>query len=466
VSQPKKLWGGRFAESTDKLVEAFNASLDFDRRLVLEDIRGSQAHVTMLGETGILTLDEAAAIREGLERVLAEVQDGTFPWRVEFEDVHMNVEGRLRELIGPVAGKLHTARSRNDQVATDFRLWVKDACAGLAGLLDDLRLVLVTAAEEHSSTILPGYTHLQVAQPIVLGHWFLAYEEMLSRDAGRFRDAATRMDESPLGAGALAGTGWPIDRERTAGLLGFARPARNSLDAVGSRDFALEFLSACAIAATHLSRLSEELILYSSAEFGFVTLPDAFTTGSSIMPQKKNPDVCELARGKAGRVYGDLMGLLTAVKGTPLAYNKDLQEDKEPVFDAFDTLAVILRLYASMLPRATWHAPVMLRAAGRGYSTATDLADLLARKGLPFREAHEVVGRLVGQCVASGRDLWDLSGEELSAAHPLLDESARAAITVQASVNARQSLGGTAPTRVQEAAKAARARIGAEKENA
>ncbi|HWG84545.1 MAG TPA: argininosuccinate lyase [Deinococcales bacterium] len=461
---PKNPWGGRFSERTDDLVQEFNASLPFDRRLVLEDVRGSQAHVTMLGETGILTAEEARSVHAGLERVLAEVRSGEFPWRVELEDIHMNVETRLRELIGPVAGKLHTARSRNDQVATDFRLWVKDACRALEAQIGALRRVLAGQAVQHSETVMPGYTHLQVAQPIVLGHWFLAYEEMLARDAGRFRDARERMDESPLGAGALAGTGWPIDRERTAGLLGFARPARNSLDAVGSRDFALEFLAACSIAMAHLSRLSEELILYSSAEFGFVTLPDAFTTGSSIMPQKKNPDVCELARGKAGRVFGDLLGLLTTVKGTPLAYNKDLQEDKEPVFDAFDTLSVVLRLYAAMLPRATWHEAVMLRAAGRGYSTATDLADLLARRGLPFREAHEVVGKLVGACVASGRDLWDLTPEELTQAHPLLDESARAALTVQSSVNARQSLGGTAPARVKEAAQAALSRI--EKEEA
>ncbi len=452
----KKPWGGRFEAPTDKLVEAFNASVDFDRRMVLEDIAGSRAHVTMLGSTGILTADETNAILNGLSQVLEEVRAGSFPWRVELEDVHMNVETRLRELIGGVAGKLHTARSRNDQVALDFRLWVKAACTRTIEKLERLRAVMVSEAERNFGTIVPGYTHLQVAQPILLSHWFMAYFEMLSRDRLRFQDCLERLDESPLGAGALAGTPWPIDRAQTAKDLGFKAPTRNSLDAVGSRDFALEFLSAASITMAHLSRISEELVLYSSFEFGFVTLPDSHTTGSSIMPQKKNPDVSELARGKAGRVFGDLMALLTVVKGTPLAYNKDFQEDKEPVFDAADTLEVILTLYADMLPLCHWNAETTKAAAARGYSTATDLADYLARQGVPFREAHEVVGKLVGLCVNSKRQLWELTGAELEAAHEKLNPSALEVVTVEASVAARTSYGGTAPERVREAIAEAR----------
>ncbi len=455
MSNTKKPWGGRFEAPTDKLVEAFNASVDFDKRLVLEDIAGSRAHVTMLGQVGILENAEVNEILSGLETVLNEVTAGVFPWRVDLEDVHMNVETRLRELIGPVAGKLHTARSRNDQVALDFRLWVKAACQRMTQKLERLRTVMVSEADRNFGVVMPGYTHLQVAQPILLSHWFMAYFEMLSRDQSRFQDALERMDESPLGAGALAGTPWPIDRHATAKELGFARPTRNSLDSVGSRDFALEFLAACAITMAHLSRISEELILYSSFEFGFVVLPDSHTTGSSIMPQKKNPDVSELARGKAGRVFGDLMTLLTVVKGTPLAYNKDFQEDKEPVFDAADTLEVILTLYADMLPLCAWQAETTKMAAARGYSTATDLADYLARQGVPFREAHEVVGKLVGLCVASKRQLWELSSDELQNAHPKLDAKALEVVTVESSVAARRSYGGTAPSRVQEAITAA-----------
>jgi argininosuccinate lyase len=456
VSDTKKPWGGRFEAPTDKLVEAFNASVDFDKRLVLEDIAGSRAHVAMLGAVGILEQPEVDTILSGLETVLNEVEAGTFPWRTELEDVHMNVETRLRELIGPVAGKLHTARSRNDQVALDFRLWVKSACQRMIQKLGRLCTVMVSEADRNFGVVMPGYTHLQVAQPILLSHWFMAYFEMLSRDQSRFQDALERMDESPLGAGALAGTPWPIDRHATAKALGFARPTRNSLDSVGSRDFALEFLSACSITMAHLSRISEELILYSSFEFGFVVLPDSHTTGSSIMPQKKNPDVSELARGKAGRVFGDLMTLLTVVKGTPLAYNKDFQEDKEPVFDAADTCEVILTLYADMLPLCTWQAETTKMAAARGYSTATDLADYLARQGVPFREAHEVVGKLVGLCVASKRQLWELSSSELQNAHPKLDAKALEVVTVKASVASRRSYGGTAPERVREAITAAK----------
>ncbi|WP_034386692.1 argininosuccinate lyase [Deinococcus sp. YIM 77859] len=464
-TQDKKLWGGRFAEATDRLVELFNASVPFDQRLAEQDIRGSLAHVAMLGQTGILTPDEVARIEEGLGAILAEIRAGEFKWRLDREDVHMNVEAALRDRIGPVAGKLHTARSRNDQVAVDFRLFTKEAALDLAEKTRALRAVMVAEAERHLSSdggqpvLLPGYTHLQVAQPILLSHWFMAYAAMLERDEGRFRDAAARMDESPLGSAALAGTPWPIDRHLTAQALGFARPTANSLDGVGSRDFALEFLAAGAILAAHLSRLSEELILYSTFEFGFLTLPDSHTTGSSIMPQKKNPDVAELARGKAGRVFGHLMGLLTVVKGTPLAYNKDLQEDKEGVFDAYDTLATVLRLYADMLPKTVWHAEVTKAAAARGFSTATDLADFLARSGVPFREAHEVVGGLVGLASRTGRQLWDLTDEELRAAHPLLNADVARSLTVEESVKARQSYGGTAPERVREQVELAKAAL-------
>ncbi len=456
----KKPWGGRFESATSKLVEAFNASVDFDKRLVLEDIAGSQAHVKMLGAVGILEASEVTQILEGLEKVLLEVEAGTFPWRIELEDVHMNVETRLKELIGVTAGKLHTARSRNDQVALDFRLWVKKACLRAAQKLETLRAVMLSEAERNMGIVMPGYTHLQVAQPILVSHWFMAYFEMFSRDISRFHDAAKRMNESPLGAGALAGTPWQIDRFQTALELGFAAPTRNSLDSVGSRDFALEYLSACAICMATLSRISEELILYSSFEFGFITLPDSHTTGSSIMPQKKNPDVSELARGKAGRVFGDLMALLTVVKGTPLAYNKDFQEDKEPVFDASDTLEAILELYADMLPLCTWNAATTEKAAARGYSTATDLADYLARQGVPFREAHEVVGKLVGICVKTNRQLWELEETELKTAHEKLDARALEVVTVKASVAARTSYGGTAPTRVQEAILEAKKTVG------
>jgi argininosuccinate lyase len=461
----KKLWGGRFNESTAPLAELFNASVGFDQRLAEQDIRGSLAHVAMLGQVGILDAGEVEAITTGLHAVLADIRAGTFEWRLDREDVHMNIEANLRDRIGPVAGKLHTARSRNDQVAVDFRLFTKEAALDLADKTRNLRAVMLSEAEKHltsdggEAVILPGYTHLQVAQPILLSHWFMAYVAMLSRDEGRFRDAATRMDESPLGSSALAGTPWPIDRHSVAAALGFARPGANSLDGVGSRDFALEFLSACAILSAHLSRLSEELILYSTFEFGFLSMPDSHTTGSSIMPQKKNPDVAELSRGKAGRVFGNLMGLLTVVKGTPLAYNKDLQEDKEGVFDSYDTVSMVLRLYAEMLPKTVWHAGATRNAAARGYSTATDLADYLARAGVPFREAHEIVGGLVGIASRSSRQLWELTDTEMSAAHPLLSADVAKALTVEASVAGRRSYGGTAPERVREQVEAAKAAL-------
>ncbi len=448
----KKLWGGRFAAETDALAEEFNNSLSFDRRLWREDLAGSRAHAEMLARQGIISQEEAAQILAGLEQIEQEIESGAFPWRDEYEDVHMNIEARLTELIGPVGGKLHTARSRNDQVATDLRLWLRGALARLVEDQQRLARVLVAEAERHLEPplILPGYTHLQRAQPILLSHWFMAYYEMLGRDLTRTLDAMFRLDESPLGAAALAGTSFPIDRFYTAEKLGFAEPMRNSLDAVASRDFVLEALSAIAIGQITLSRLAEELVLYSSFEFGFVTLPDAFATGSSIMPQKKNPDIPELIRAKAGRAIGDLVTLLTASKGLPLAYNKDLQEDKEPLFDAVDTYQASLRLLAAMLPGLEWRPKVMRRAAAGGFALATDLADYLTRRGMPFREAHAVVGRIVRKLQEEGRELDSLSLEELRAFSELFDADALELLSVEGSVASRDVYGGTAPNQVRE----------------
>ena len=455
----KKLWGGRFAAETDKLAEAFNNSLDFDRRLWREDLDGSRAHARMLARQGILTEEEARTILRGLDQIEEEIEAGTFPWRDEFEDVHMNVEARLTELVGEVGGKLHTARSRNDQVATDLRLWLRRALAQIVEAQQQLARVLVAEAERHLEppVVLPGYTHLQRAQPVLLSHWFMAYYEMLARDTTRVLDALFRMDASPLGAAALAGTSFPIDRHFTAEQLGFSGPMRNSLDAVASRDFVLEALSAVAIGQLTLSRLAEELVLYSSFEFGFVTLPDAFATGSSIMPQKKNPDIPELIRAKAGRTIGDLVTLLTVVKGLPLAYNKDLQEDKEPVFDAVDTYTSSLKLMAALLPGLEWHPEVTKRAAAGGFALATDLADYLARKGMPFRQAHAVVGGLVRKLQEEGRELESLTLEELRSFSELFDEDALALLSVEGAVASRNVYGGTAPEQV-------RARIAEAKE--
>ena len=455
----KKLWGGRFAAETDKLAEAFNNSLDFDRRLWREDLDGSRAHARMLARQGILTEEEARTILRGLDQIEEEIEAGTFPWRDEFEDVHMNVEARLTELVGEVGGKLHTARSRNDQVATDLRLWLRRALAQIVEAQQQLARVLVAEAERHLEppVVLPGYTHLQRAQPVLLSHWFMAYYEMLARDTTRVLDALFRMDASPLGAAALAGTGFPIDRHFTAEQLGFLEPMRNSLDAVASRDFVLEALSTIAIGQLTLSRLAEELVLYSSFEFGFVTLPDAFATGSSIMPQKKNPDIPELIRAKAGRTIGDLVTLLTVVKGLPLAYNKDLQEDKEPVFDAVDTYTSSLKLMAALLPGLEWHPEVTKRAAAGGFALATDLADYLARKGMPFRQAHAVVGGLVRKLQEEGRELESLTLEELRSFSELFDEDALALLSVEGAVASRNVYGGTAPEQV-------RARIAEAKE--
>ncbi len=457
--ETKSMWGGRFTEATDTLVERFNASVDVDQRLALVDIQGSIAHATMLGERGILAGDEVNQIVEGLRGLREEVLAGTFTWSVELEDVHMNLEHALTQRIGAVGGKLHTARSRNDQVATDFRLWLREETHSLIDLFGELCRTFAEVAEAHLGVIMPGYTHLQVAQPILFSHHLMAYYEMFSRDQERLEDSLKRLNVSPLGAGALAGTGFPIDRERTADLLGFDSPAANSLDAVSDRDFALEFLFICSTAMMHLSRLSEELILWSSQEFGFVTLPDSHTTGSSIMPQKKNPDVSELVRGKTGRVYGNLMALLTVMKGLPLAYNKDMQEDKEGVFDSADTLQIVLKLTLSLLPKMKVNAERTHYAAGRAYSNATDLADYLAKKGLPFREAHEVVGKLVALGLNEDKDLQDLSLEEMRAVSEQIDEDVFEVLKLETVVNARNSYGGTARGEVQRQLERAKEKI-------
>ncbi|BDG22899.1 argininosuccinate lyase [Thermus thermophilus] len=457
-----RTWGGRFGEGPDALAARFNASLSFDRALWREDLWQNRVHARMLHAVGLLSAEELEAILKGLDRIEEEIEAGTFPWREELEDVHMNLEARLTELVGPPGGKLHTARSRNDQVATDLRLYLRGAIDELLALLLALRRVLVREAEKHLDPlyVLPGYTHLQRAQPVLLAHWFLAYYEMLKRDAGRLEDAKERLNESPLGAAALAGTGFPIDRHFTARELGFKAPMRNSLDAVASRDFALEVLSALNIGMLHLSRMAEELILYSTEEFGFVEVPDAFATGSSIMPQKKNPDILELIRAKAGRVLGAFVGLSAVVKGLPLAYNKDLQEDKEPLLDALATYRDSLRLLAALLPGLKWRRERMWRAAEGGYTLATELADYLAEKGLPFREAHHVVGRLVRRLVEEGRALKDLTLEELQAHHPLFAEDALPLLRLETAIHRRRSYGGTAPEAVRERLEEAKKEVG------
>ena len=443
------MWGGRFAAGPDAIMEAINASIDFDRRLAAQDIEASRAHAAMLGATGIVTDSDAATIREGLLTVLSEIEAGDFPFSKALEDIHMNVESRLRELIGEPAGRLHTARSRNDQVATDFRLWVRIQCDAAIEGLTALMRALVAQAEGGADMVMPGFTHLQVAQPVTWGHHMLAYVEMLDRDRGRFRDARARMNESPLGAAALAGTSFPIDRAMTADALGFDRPMANSLDAVSDRDFALEFLSAAAVCATHLSRFAEELVIWSSAQFRFVTLSDRFSTGSSIMPQKKNPDAAELIRAKPGRITGALVALLTVMKGLPLAYSKDMQEDKEQVFDAADHLMLALAAMEGMVRDLAPQPDRLRAAAGAGFSTATDLADWLVRVlGLPFREAHHVTGALVGMAEAKGCDLPDLSIEEMREIHPGIEPEVYQVLGVDNSVASRASYGGTAPDQV------------------
>jgi argininosuccinate lyase len=413
------MWGGRFSAGPDAIMEAINASIDFDRRLAAQDIEASRAHAAMLGATGIVTDSDAAAIREGLLTVLSEMEAGNFPFSKALEDIHMNVESRLKALIGEPAGRLHTARSRNDQVATDFRLWVRGQCDAAIEGLGALMRALVAQAEAGADMVMPGFTHLQVAQPVTWGHHMLAYVEMLDRDRGRFADARARMNESPLGAAALAGTSFPIDRQMTAAALGFDRPMANSLDAVSDRDFALEYLGAAAICATHLSRLAEELVIWSTAQFRFVALSDRFSTGSSIMPQKKNPDAAELIRAKPGRITGALVALLTVMKGLPLAYSKDMQEDKEQVFDAADNLMLALAAMEGMVRDLVPDADRLRAAAGAGFSTATDLADWLVRVlGLPFRDAHHATGALVRLAETKSCDLPDLSLEEMRGIHP------------------------------------------------
>ena len=451
-----KPWGGRFREATHELVEEFTESVSFDRRLALHDIRQNLAHVEALRAAGILTEAEAEKLSRGLREIEEEIREGRFVFRRELEDVHMNIEQALREKIGPLAGKLHTGRSRNDQVATDFRLYLRDETQEILSLLRTLRQALVAKAEEVFGLVLPGFTHLQHAQPVLLSHHLLAYYQMFSRDAERFREALKRLGVCPLGSAALAGTPYPLDRELTARLLGFDRPAENSLDAVSDRDFALEFLFNAALNMMHLSRLSEEIILWMSPEFGFVDLPDALCTGSSIMPQKKNPDVAELIRGKTGRVYGNLMALLTVMKGLPLAYNRDLQEDKEPVFDTADTLKRSLKLAGLMVEGLIPRAERMRAAAEEGHTTATDLADYLVLKGLPFREAHHVVGRIVAYAEEKGLKLWEIPLEELRRFSELIEEDVYQWLTVEGSVARRRTFGGTAPERVREALARAR----------
>ncbi len=441
-------------------MQRINASIGFDRKLWREDIQGSRAHAAMLASQGIISSSDEAEIARGLTLIETEIAEGRFEFKTELEDIHMNVEARLAELIGPAAGRLHTARSRNDQVATDFKLWVRNALGRLDSDIKALQAALIDQAEKHASTIMPGFTHLQLAQPITFGHHLLAYVEMLGRDRSRVTDAHRRAEDCPLGAAALAGSPYPIDRRSTASALGFSRPSANSIDAVSDRDFALDYLATAAILTVHLSRLAEELVLWSSDQFAFVRLSDGFTTGSSIMPQKRNPDAAELVRAKTGRVIGDLNALLIALKGLPLAYSKDMQEDKEPVFDTEDTLALALAAMTCMVADMKVNADSMRRAADRGYVTATDLADWLVRTlGLPFREAHHVSGSLVKRAEARGVQLYDLSLDEFRAVHTKIDERVLAVLTVEASVASRTSEGGTSPDRVREAVSAAKARF-------
>ena len=459
TSSGPKAWSGRFAEPLDALTQRFNASVDFDRRLAEFDIQGSLAHARMLSRCNLIAAKDLADIERGMAQIAEEVRAGRFPWSIEREDVHFNIEHRLTELVGDAGKRLHTARSRNDQVATDIRLWLRAEIDALAGLLRRVRETLLDLAERYADTLMPGFTHMQVAQPVTFGHHLMAYFEMFTRDAERLADCRRRVNRLPLGASALAGTSFPIDRESVARELGFDGVTENSLDSVSDRDFAVEFLAAAALTMTHVSRLSEELVIWMSPRFGFVDIADRFCTGSSIMPQKKNPDVPELMRGKTGRVYGALVTLLTVMKGQPLAYNKDNQEDKEPLFDAADTLRDVLTLLAELLKGVTPRPERMLAALREGYATATDLADYLVRKGLPFRDAHEVVARAVRAAERAGKDLAELPLAELQAFSPLIGEDALAALTPEGSVAARTHTGGTAPKAVRAAIERARKRL-------
>ncbi|MEO8455519.1 MAG: argininosuccinate lyase [Sphingomicrobium sp.] len=455
------MWGGRFAAEASDLMLRINASIGFDKRLWREDIAASKAHAAMLRDQGIIPQEDSAAILGGLERIAAEFEAGALPEKLELEDIHMTVEHRLSELIGPAAGRLHTARSRNDQVATDFKLWVRAASDEAVAAIGQLQRILVNRADAHAETVMPGFTHLQVAQPVTLGHHLLAYFEMLRRDVSRFNDARSRMNESPLGSAALAGTGFPIDRQATARALDFDRASANSLDSVSDRDFALDYLFAAAQCSLHLSRLAEELIIWASAPFGFVKLSDAFSTGSSIMPQKRNPDAAELVRGHSGRIIGALTALMVTMKGLPLAYSKDMQDDKEPVFEARDLLMLSLEALGGMVETVEFVPERMRAAAAQGFSTATDLADWLVREaGVPFREAHHITGRAVKAAEERGCGLADLPLDDLRAIDGRIDKRVYDVLSVDASVHSRTSYGGTAPERVREQIAKAKAELG------
>jgi argininosuccinate lyase len=451
LSQKSEAWSARFSEPVSDLVKRYTASVFFDKRLATFDIAGSLAHAEMLAHQNIISIQDYADIQRGLAQIQAEIASGQFEWLLDLEDVHLNIEKRLTELVGDAGKRLHTGRSRNDQVATDIRLWLRAAIDDISGLLRDLRLALLNLAEQHADTILPGFTHMQVAQPITFGHHMLAYVEMFGRDAERMSDCRRRLNRLPLGAAALAGTTFPIDRERVASTLGFEDVCRNSLDAVSDRDFAIEFCAAAALVMTHVSRMAEELVIWMSPRVGFIDIADRFCTGSSIMPQKKNPDVPELARGKTGRVNGHLIALLTLMKGQPLAYNKDNQEDKEPLFDTVDTVIDTLRIFADMAGGITVKPEAMRAAALQGYATATDLADYLVKKNLPFRDAHEAVARAVRACVDRGCDLTDLTLEQMREFSPLIEADVFAVLTLEGSVAARNHIGGTAPAQVRAA---------------
>ncbi|MBX3607834.1 MAG: argininosuccinate lyase [Piscinibacter sp.] len=459
LDKKSQAWSALFSEPMSELVQRYTASVGFDRRLWRADIAGSLAHAEMLAAQGVIGAEDRAAIERGMAQITQEIEAGTFEWKLALEDVHLNIEARLTQLVGDAGKRLHTGRSRNDQVATDVRLWLRDEIDAIGALLAELQRGLVDCAERHAEVVLPGFTHLQVAQPVSFGHHLLAYVEMFARDAERFADVRRRTNRLPLGAAALAGTSYPLDRERVARTLGMEGVCQNSLDAVSDRDFAIEFSAAAALCMVHVSRFSEELVLWMSQNFGFIDLADRFCTGSSIMPQKKNPDVPELARGKTGRVVGHLMGLLTLMKGQPLAYNKDNQEDKEPLFDSVDTLKDTLRIFGELVGGIVVKPEAMERAARRGYATATDLADYLVRQGLPFRDAHEVVAHVVKTALQRGVDLSELSLAELQVFHPAVREDVFEVLTLRGSLDARRVVGGTAPAQVRAQIARHRARL-------
>ncbi len=461
LDKKSEAWSALFSEPMSELVQRYTSSVFFDKRLWRADIQGSLAHAEMLNAQGLISADDWAAIQKGMAQITNEIESGQFEWKLALEDVHLNIEARLTQLVGDAGKRLHTGRSRNDQVATDVRLWLRGEVDEIGVLLTELQKALVGVAEQNAETILPGFTHLQVAQPVAFGHHLLAYVEMFARDAERFIDLRKRVNRLPLGSAALAGTSYPLDRERVAKTLGFEAVSQNSLDAVSDRDFAIEFTSAASLVMVHVSRLSEELILWMSQSFGFIDLADRFCTGSSIMPQKKNPDVPELARGKTGRVVGHLMGLITLMKGQPLAYNKDNQEDKEPLFDTVDTLKDTLRIFAEMAGGITVKPEAMERAAKRGYATATDLADYLVKKGLPFRDAHEVVAHAVKDAIAAGVDLSELPLAKLQTYNPAIEQDVFDVLSLRGSLNARNLLGGTAPAQVRAQVARHKARLSA-----